>query len=172
MRNNGYIQIPVEIILALSRIRLSGEVMQILLVIIRKTMGWHKEADRISLSQFVLLTGIKKQNVCRAINKLTAFNIVKKEDSCYSINRDIGSWVPLSELITDFINNDYKSLSKMRHTKDTKQRIYQTFFDKLERQKDEQGNDGDRRDYKQDTAKTRTAAGGIKPSEGKYDHLG
>ena len=42
-----------------------------LVVIIRKTRGWHKQADAISLSQFQEMTGIKsKRTIMRALTRL------------------------------------------------------------------------------------------------------
>jgi len=79
---NGHIDIAHEIAEALARIRLSGEESQCLWVIFRKTYGWHKKEDKISLSQFTELTGIKKQNVNRALIKLSSkkiIGIIKKD---------------------------------------------------------------------------------------------
>jgi phage replication O-like protein O len=74
-KENGYTVIANEILEALMRIRLSGEEWKCLLVILRKTYGWNKKEDKISLSQFVLMTGMKKQSVHRALKKLSSKNI-------------------------------------------------------------------------------------------------
>lgn len=51
-----------------------------LLTIIRKTRGWHKQADAISLSQFQEATGIKsKKTVMRALAVLDAVDLVSTE---------------------------------------------------------------------------------------------
>lgn len=43
-----------------------------LVVIVRKTVGWHKSEDPISLSQFLELTGVRsKKTIMRALNRLT-----------------------------------------------------------------------------------------------------
>lgn len=48
-----------------------------LTAIIRKTIGWHKASDSISLSQFLKLTGIKsKTTVMRALNVLEQVELI------------------------------------------------------------------------------------------------
>lgn len=58
---------------------LSGVELKCLLVIIRKTFGWHKVRDRISLSQMVKLTGSTKSNIKDATDKLHDMGIILKE---------------------------------------------------------------------------------------------
>jgi len=125
---NGYTKIANELLSALCRIRINGEATQILYVIFRKTYGYNKKRDRISLSQFCLLTGLKKPNVCRAIKKLIAMKLIIKIDNTkgeiYLIQKDFDQWKPLSKKITlskkimGVIKKDNASLSKKIHTKD------------------------------------------------------
>ncbi|MHC4523782.1 MAG: replication protein [Planctomycetota bacterium] len=137
---DGFVRIANEIVEALSRIRISGEESQCLWVVLRKTYGWNKKEDRISLSQFALATGLKIPNVCRALRKLVSKKIVviiKKDSSnitIYRFNKNFDTWIPLSKkiqgvskLITDTIKNDNKPLSKKIHTIDnTKDTIQKT----------------------------------------------
>lgn len=136
---NGYTKIANELLEAIAAIRIPGEAMQILLVIIRKTYGYCKKKDAISLSQFVSATGMKKPNVCRAINKLLDMNIIKplskkiikiiEKDNVYiseyELNKDCASWKPLSKKITlskkikNVIEKDNLPLSKKIPTKET-----------------------------------------------------
>ena len=44
--------------------------LKVLLVIMRKTYGWQKDADRISLNQLAELTGIARRSVIRATQDL------------------------------------------------------------------------------------------------------
>ena len=121
-KKNGSVPIANEIFDALCHIRIPGEVMQIILVIIRKTYGWNKKEDAISLSQFCLITGMKKPNVCRAINNAVKMNLIIKKDNDiankYIFNKDFDTWKPLSKKIT-VIKKDNASLSKKIHTKYT-----------------------------------------------------
>ena len=49
---NGYTKIANELLEAIAAIRIPGEAMQVLLVIIRKTYGYCKKKDAISISLF------------------------------------------------------------------------------------------------------------------------
>ncbi len=131
-KEDGHVDIANEIVEALARIRISGEEMQCLWIILRKTYGWHKKEDKISLSQFSQLTGLKRQNVLRAINKLSSkkiIGIIKNDSSqinIYNINKDFDKWEPLpkkitlsSKKITTVINIDNRVSSKKIHTKET-----------------------------------------------------
>ena len=124
---NGHVDLANDLVEALAKIRLSGEESQVLWSILRKTYGWHKKEDHISLSQFALMTGIKRQNVLRAINKLASKKIIaviKKDDSIinmYRIQKDFDNWEALSKKITTpktVINIDKRGESKMMHTKE------------------------------------------------------
>ena len=122
---DGHVDLANEIIEALAKIRISGEEMQCLWVILRKTYGWHKKEDKISLSQFAQMTGLKRQNVLRAINKLSSkkiIGVIKNDDSqinIYNINKNFDVWKPLSKKITGVINIDNQVSSKKIHTKET-----------------------------------------------------
>ena len=76
---DGYVRIANKIMEALARIRIPGESRQVLDAIIRKTYGWGKTKDKISLSQFVKMTGLKKVTVCKAISKLKQMNIITQK---------------------------------------------------------------------------------------------
>ncbi len=121
-RENGHVDIANEIMEALAGIRISGEEWQCLCVIFRKTYGWHKKEDWISLSQFNLLTKLKKPNTLRAIKKLSLKKVViikndNRHKPKYKFNKNYDQWKPLSKKIT-VINNDKRSLSKMIPTKE------------------------------------------------------
>lgn len=111
-KENGYVPIANDILDALAKIRIPGEARQILDVIIRKTWGYNKKNDKISLSQFSYFTGMKKTHVIRALYKLIGLNIIIKNSdgdiNIYSVQKDHEKWQPLSKKITTF-----KPLSKM-----------------------------------------------------------
>ena len=129
---NGHTDIANEILEALARVLLSPDEWRVLMVVFRKTWGWHKREDWISLSQFVLMTGMKKPNVCRALGKLIARNIVIRIDNgngkSYRFQKDFESWEPLSKQITlskpitPVIQIDNDSLSKQIPTKEKQQK--------------------------------------------------
>jgi phage replication O-like protein O len=53
--------------------------LKVLLIIMRKTFGWHKEKDRISLSQLSSLTGCSETNVLNAVRNLIKKGLIRKE---------------------------------------------------------------------------------------------
>ena len=88
---DGHVDIANEIMEAFSRIRIPGETRQVLDFILRKTYGWHKKQDSISLTQFEKATGLKRNQVCRAIKKLILMNIiVKGSDNTVTVGSDNG----------------------------------------------------------------------------------
>ena len=102
-KENGYVAIASELFDALARTHLSGYQRQVLDVIIRKTYGYNKKEDSISLSQFVKLTGLKKQHICRAISDLLIRNIITKKDNdianSYGILKNYDLWKTLPKLV-------------------------------------------------------------------------
>ena len=139
---NGYIRIASEIMEALCRFRIPGECRQVLDCIIRKTYGYHKKEDWISNSQMVEMTGMKKQNVSRALAKLMTNNVVIKSDDKLRLNKDYKEWgsfkssskvitgknnslsskviKPVIKLATAVIKSDDKLSSKVMDTIDNK----------------------------------------------------
>jgi len=102
--------------------------MQCLLFILRKTYGYNKKTDSISLSQFVKATGINRGNTARAIKSLVSKNLVyvkrgsvKKDTtsvSKYRFNKRYGSWLTSVKKDTGSVNIDRRVVSKKTHTKD------------------------------------------------------
>lgn len=82
-KENGHIDIANEIVESLARWHLSSYENRILWVVFRKTYGWHKKDDWISLSQFCVSTGLSRPHVCRAIKMLITQNIVTKGGTKY-----------------------------------------------------------------------------------------
>jgi len=139
---DGYLRLAIEIVDAFARYRLSGEEWKVLWVVLRKTYGYQKKDDWISLSQFVKYTGMKKPNILRALSKLITKKIViiKKDNTKqkkYQFNKVYSTWEPLSKKITtatkkplskkitSVIKKDNRSLSKKIPTIDnyTKENI-------------------------------------------------
>ena len=75
---NGHVDIANEIIEALALQVISPDEWRVLMVIWRKTSGWHKKEDLVSLMQFCKKTGMGKPHVCRALSKLVARNIITR----------------------------------------------------------------------------------------------
>lgn len=132
-KENGFTPIANEILEALAKININGEARQVLDVIIRKTYGFQKKQDKISLSQFVLTTSLKKSAVCRGLNRLKKMNIIIKIDNenctIYRFNKNFDTWKSLTTLLmrgevltTSLmrVNHIVKApLTISRHTKET-----------------------------------------------------
>lgn len=121
---NGHIDLANEIVDKLARYRISGEEYQILWTIWRKTYGWHKKDDKISLSQFSIMTDLKRPTVARAIKKLLSKKIIiiKKDNTyinSYRFNKDFDEWQAIIKKDTGVIKKDNQVLSKKIHTKET-----------------------------------------------------
>jgi len=74
--DNGYVKIANEILEHLYKINLTSYQMRIILFIFRKTYGYNKKEDWISVSQIVEGTGIKQSHVSRTKKELLDKNIL------------------------------------------------------------------------------------------------
>lgn len=124
---NGYTKISNEILEALAKIQLNGNSRRVLDVIFRKTYGYNKKSDRISLSQFVKYTNIDRTNICRAINKLKNMKliiVIQNEDgNTYQFQKNNDEWVvaklPLGSGKTASGKTDNGVVAKLPHTKES-----------------------------------------------------
>ena len=76
---NGFLKIANELFEALMKTHFSSEETKVLRAIMRKTFGFHKIWDKISLSQITKVTGLLKQNVHDTIIRLEKRNIIVRE---------------------------------------------------------------------------------------------
>ena len=76
MAKSGYTRLPHEILETITLAKLTGAEYQILLVIIRRTLGFRKEEAAISLSYFKELTGLSIQGINKAKRRIEARNII------------------------------------------------------------------------------------------------
>ncbi len=100
-------------------------------VIIRKTWGWRKTSDAISLSQLVEMTGMKKYDIIPARKKLIQMNMIivaqkgNGDDLTYAFQKNYDEWVPLPKKATlpkkakTVAQEGNKSLPKTPPTKET-----------------------------------------------------
>jgi len=112
---NGYTKIANELLEALARTNFSPYQRRVLDVIMRKTYGYGKKADKVPGSQIAEMTGIYKSNVSRALKELRGRNIVISTDNKLRINKDYSQWDKLSVEITKkdekVISTDRKVIS-------------------------------------------------------------
>lgn len=124
---NGYLQIAMELVDKLSSVRIAGQEWQIVWTIWRKTWGWKKKVDMISLSQFQTATGIDRRKCHSLLQKLIDKNILHKlvtqngdrKIIKYGFNKDFEAW-KLSPKKVTVTNNGAKVSPKMVNTKERK----------------------------------------------------
>jgi phage replication O-like protein O len=118
---NGHVDIANEIIEQLCRCPLSGQEWRILMFILRKTWGWKKKSDKISLSQFSKATGIERRRCQKVLMSLVELGVVKKDDTTpttYLFNKDYEQW-QMSLKKTTVVKKTPKVSSKKTNTKET-----------------------------------------------------
>jgi len=124
-RENGHIDIAHEISYALMRLRINGVQSRLLWVIWRKTYGWHKSEDAISLSQFKKFTMLSPKLISRELLRLENRNIIVArgdlgKTKIYSFQKDYEKWnnyLPISrQLIQELSTNQGIGLSTKRTT--------------------------------------------------------
>lgn len=99
---NGFLRIATgntenDIVAALAGSQLSGTEYAIVLTILRKTYGFGKKSDWISLSQFVEITGRSRQAVLGAIGSLESCGIITadrsdRQKTVYCFNKTFHEW--------------------------------------------------------------------------------
>lgn len=101
-KENGYTPIANELTDRLCGIDIPGSHFRVLLVILRKTYGYSKKTDKISLSQFRELTGLSNRTVIRCIQDLEAKKMIHvvrllsdglKAPNEYRFEKDYDNWV-------------------------------------------------------------------------------
>lgn len=83
-KENGYTGLANELYDEILKAPLSARQMRVFLAIIRKTYGYHKTADRISISQIAKATGIKPAHVSEARQQLLSMNMLVQAGSSHS----------------------------------------------------------------------------------------
>ena len=103
---------------------LTGAELKILLIILRKTRGWHKETDRISYTQLQEFTGLGREAVSKGITGLKNKGLITIDDSrkthSYEVNYITGSKIE-SVRKSNRISSKIEPVigSKIEHTKET-----------------------------------------------------
>lgn len=94
---NGHVDIAHGIVEALMKVNLSAYESRILWFILRKTYGWKKKTDWITLSQFSECTGLDRRLVHRALKGLSSKKmiVIYKNDTYkikYGFQKDYDKW--------------------------------------------------------------------------------
>jgi phage replication O-like protein O len=91
-KENGNTPIANEIMEAIVRTYWTGYEIRVVLFVLRKTYGWHKKEDWISLSTFEKATKIKSKYISRTIIKLIKRNILIKINGKLQFNKNYDDW--------------------------------------------------------------------------------
>jgi len=93
---NGFTRIADELLEALISTKLSGEESRIVWAVIRKTYGFGKKMDRISMGQFEKMVGIPNKRCHRRMKELVKKNIIVKSGTfkkpTYGIQKNYLLW--------------------------------------------------------------------------------
>jgi len=124
---DGYTRIANGIIEDLVKINLSSYQTRVLLFIFRKTYGYGKREDWISVSQIVTCTGILKSHVSRAKSELLKRHLVTSNGNKISFQKDSSQWRELPKQVTvtnsgQKVTNSGQKLPVQGHTKETIQK--------------------------------------------------
>ena len=76
--NRDFMMIQNDVIEALARFPMNGQAVQVFFFILRKTLGYRKKWDPISLSQMTAGTGLDKSHVCHSVKRLIDLNILRR----------------------------------------------------------------------------------------------
>lgn len=90
--HQGFTGIPNELLEHLAQLYLRSNDWQVLVCIIRRTLGWHKEADYIANSQIMDATGLGKAVVSRSLGELQKRDIVIRKKRQIGIQQDWQRW--------------------------------------------------------------------------------
>jgi phage replication O-like protein O len=102
----NYTQVPNTFLDHMLPFLKEGE-LKVLLVIIRKTMGYHKYRDIISLTQLEKFTGMTRSNILYAVRKLVSKGVISKE-----VSGSNGKQSTHYELVIVQDSNNYRGVLK------------------------------------------------------------
>ncbi|GAI61162.1 unnamed protein product [marine sediment metagenome] len=143
---NGYFTIvETEILDFLPLLGLTKRELEFMIVMIRLNNGFHKNGDRIPLSQFFNLTRVNKSNGSRTLKKLIDKKMVLKDGEILAINRDFSQWKGVANLTTlkglpkwirKVVNSYNKKVASLGTSKETsKETIQIKVLSKSQREK-------------------------------------
>lgn len=96
---NGYTRIANEVLEALVKVRLPPSEKDILFFIIRKTYGYGKKQDRVSLTQFEKGTKLSRPTIVKALKNLISRKMVVRAGLLLGFNKDYENWVVRAGLL-------------------------------------------------------------------------
>ena len=97
VENGEYVRLHHAILEALAQARLSGAEFRCVMALLRKTYGWNKKEDRISLSQWAAATNTARPHVLQTLNGLVEKRVILRwvdadHATWYGFNKYIEQW--------------------------------------------------------------------------------
>jgi phage replication O-like protein O len=92
-KENGYTAIANEIMEILAQTPIRSEVRRIIDFVLRKTYGFNKKTDKISISQFEAGTKMKHSNICKALAEAVVKRLLLKTAEGFAFNKNFKEWV-------------------------------------------------------------------------------
>ncbi len=92
---DGHTDIANELLEALAKINLRPYETRTLWALLRKTYGWHKKEDQISLTQFQDITRLDRRHQRKALKTLYEKNIISRKEGyivTYGLQKDYQKW--------------------------------------------------------------------------------
>jgi len=112
--------------------QVSGSATKIYLAVCRKTIGWHKVTDYISISQLMEVTGLSNRAVIKALTELETIGLLVKERSRfmnkYTLSLEDSDEKSKTECrkVTDGVTKSHRQSDEKSHTKETNTKETQT----------------------------------------------
>jgi phage replication O-like protein O len=76
---NGYTRIANELLEATAKFPFNGSQLRMILFLWRKTYGFQKTVDKISISQWAEGTKLSQRTICRELKNLLKMNVIQRE---------------------------------------------------------------------------------------------
>lgn len=110
---DGYTRIANELFEEILRFPFTKREQTIVFAVIRKTYGYNKKADEISLSQLAEITGISKPHISETVTKLVTLNVLLVEQGKFAqrieLNKKYKQWVTKTVTVTKSVTKGYQN---------------------------------------------------------------
>ena len=77
---DGYTRVANELLETTAQFPFNGAQLRIILFLWRKTYGFQKGKDKISISQWAKGTGLNRRTVCRELKALERMNVILRNE--------------------------------------------------------------------------------------------
>lgn len=97
---SGFIRVPSDLLEALCLVDMPDSARRVFLCVLRKTVGFGKAEDWISVSQYVAMTGLNERRVWEALAWLKAERMItrSKKTRMTGVSTDVSKWKSYAHL--------------------------------------------------------------------------